>query len=168
MFLDREFTAKLRVIKKDSDTKQTVLVPNAEFKIFNIDKNEYVKQYTTYPSKVEHTSFFTDEDGDLILPEALKIGNYRVEEVKAPFGYVVNDKYVNISVDTDTAFETDGDTNDAIITVEYSDAPAVGELTVEKKGEVLDGFKGGSILMSSMSCLIRSILQNICSSSGRK
>ena len=52
----------------------------------------------------------------MILPEALKIGNYRVEEVKAPFGYVVNDKYVNISVDTDTAFETDGDTNDAIIT----------------------------------------------------
>ena len=95
----------------------------------------------TYPSKVEHTSFFTDEDGDLILPEALKIGNYRIEEVSAPFGYVVNDKYVNISVDTDTAFETDGDTNDAIITVEYSDAPAVGELTVEKKGEVLDGFK---------------------------
>ena len=29
VFLDREFTAKLRVIKKDSDTKQTVLVPNA-------------------------------------------------------------------------------------------------------------------------------------------
>ena len=27
--------------------------------------------------------------------------------------------------------------------MEYSDAPAVGELTVEKKGEVLDGFKGG-------------------------
>ena len=148
VFLDREFTAKLRVIKKDSDTKQTVLVPNAEFKIFNIDKNEYVKQYTTYPSKVEHTSFFTDEDGDLILPEALKIGNYRIEEVSAPFGYVVNNKYVDISVDTDTAFETDGDTNDAIITVEYSDAPAVGELTVEKKGEILDGFKGGFLASS--------------------
>ena len=148
VFLDREFTAKLRVIKKDSDTKQTVLVPNAEFKIFNIDKNEYVKQYTTYPSKVEHTSFFTDEDGDLILPEALKIGNYRIEEVSAPFGYVVNNKYVNISVDTDTAFETDGDTNDAIITVEYSDAPVVGELTVEKKGEILDGFKGGLLASS--------------------
>ena len=123
-------------------------MPNAEFKIFNIDKNEYVKQYTTYPSKVEHTSFFTDDDGDLILPEALKIGNYRIEEVSAPFGYVVNDKYVSISVDTDTAFETDGDTNDAIITVEYSDAPAVGELTVEKKGEVLDGFKGGLLASS--------------------
>ena len=68
--------------------------------------------------------------------------------MSAPFGYVVNDKYVSISVDTDTAFETDGDTNDAIITVEYSDAPAVGELTVEKKGEVLDGFKGGLLASS--------------------
>ena len=68
--------------------------------------------------------------------------------MSAPFGYVVNDKYVNISVDTDTAFETDGDTNDAIITVEYSDAPAVGELTVEKRGEVLDGFKGGLLASS--------------------
>ena len=38
--------------------------------------------------------FFTDDDGDLILPEALKIGNYRIEEVSAPYGYVVNDKYV--------------------------------------------------------------------------
>ena len=30
----------------------------------------------------------------------------------------------------------------------YSDAPAVGELTVEKKGEVLDGFKGGLLASS--------------------
>ena len=110
--------------------------------------DEYMEQFREPPTEMKHTSFFTDEDGDLILPEALKIGNYRIEEVSAPFGYVVNDKYVNISVDTDTAFETDGDTNDAIITVEYSDAPAVGELTVEKKGEVLDGFKGGLLASS--------------------
>ena len=32
--------------------------------------------------------------------------------------------------------------------MEYSDAPAVGELTVEKKGEVLDGFKGGFLASS--------------------
>ncbi len=27
--------------------------------------------------------------------------------------------------------------------MEYEDEPVVGELTVEKKGEVLDGYKGG-------------------------
>ena len=32
--------------------------------------------------------------------------------------------------------------------MEYSDAPAVGEMTVEKKGEVLDGFKGGLLASS--------------------
>lgn len=143
VFLDREFSAKLRIIKKDADTKRAVLVPNAEFKIYDCGRKEYVKQYTTYPSKVEHTSFFTDGDGDLILPEALKIGNYRIEEVSAPFGYVVNETAVHISVDTDTAYETDGDTQEAVITVEYVDVPAVGELTVEKKGEVLKGYKGG-------------------------
>ena len=30
----------------------------------------------------------------------------------------------------------------------YTSAPAVGELTVEKKGEVLDGFKGGLLASS--------------------
>ena len=143
VFIDREFTAKLRVIKKDVDTKQTVLIPNTEFKIFNLDKNEYVKMVTTYPSKVTHTSFFTDEDGDLILPDVLKIGNYRIEEVKAPYGYALNTDYVEVSVDSDTFYETDPDTYDAIITVEYEDEPVTGELTVEKKGEILDGYKGG-------------------------
>lgn len=143
VFIDREFTAKLRIVKMDDATKRPVLVPNAEFKIFDCDRNEYVTQITTYPSKIKHTSFFTDEDGDLILPKALKVGNYRIEEVKAPEGYVLNESPVMISVDSDTAFETDGDTYEAVIMVEYTDAAVVGELTVEKKGEILSGFEGG-------------------------
>lgn len=143
VFIDREFTAKLRVVKKDADTGKTVLVPNAEFKIFNMDTGKYVTMFTTYPSKEEHTSFFTDGDGDLILPETLKIGNYRIEEVAAPDGYVLNTNYVEIAVDTDTFYEVDPDTYEAIITVEYEDAPAVGELMVEKKGEILENYKGG-------------------------
>ncbi len=85
---------------------------------------------------------------DRFINEITSLPVHSITSIAAPYGYVVNDKYVNISVDTDTAFETDGDTNDAIITVEYSDAPAVGEMTVEKKGEVLDGFKGGLLASS--------------------
>lgn len=128
VFLDREFTAKLRVIKKDADTGMTVLIPNTEFKIFNMDTNEYVEMITTYPSKETHTSFFTDGDGDLILPDVLPLGNYRIEEVAAPYGYVINDEYVTVMVDTDTFYEIDPDTYEAIITVDYVDEPAVGEL----------------------------------------
>ena len=143
VFIDREFTAKLRVIKKDADTGMTVLIPNTEFKIFNMDTNEYVEMITTYPSKETHTSFYTDGDGDLILPDVLPLGTYRIEEVAAPYGYVINDEYVTVMVDTDTFYEIDPDTYEAIITVDYVDEPAVGELTVEKKGEVLDAYKGG-------------------------
>ena len=139
-FAETESEAKA---KTDAYTKQTVLIPITEFKIFNLDTGKYVSMITTYPSKVTHTSFFTDEDGDLILPEALKLGNYRIEEIAAPFGYVVNETYVKVAVDTDTAYEIDPETYEAIITVDYEDAPVVGELTVEKKGEVLDSYKGG-------------------------
>lgn len=148
VFLDREFTAKLRIVKKDSDTKKTVLLPNAEFKIYNLDKKEYVVQYTSYPSKVKHETFRTDDDGVLILPEKLHIGNYRIEEIAAPLGYVVNDNYVTIAVDSDTAYEVDTDTNDVIINVDYENAPAVGELTVEKRGEVLKNYSGGLLAKS--------------------
>ena len=142
VFVDREFTAKLRVVKQDSKTGKTVLVPNATFKIYNIDKKEYVEQITTYPTKVKHSTFSTDEDGDLILPESLKLGNYRIEEIAAPFGYVINETYIKVAVDSDTAYEVDTDTYEAIIDVVYEDAPALGELTVEKKGDVLTSYEG--------------------------
>ena len=146
VFMDEEFTAKLRIIKKDAKYNTTVLVPNTEFKIYDMNNKKYVTMVTTYPSKVEHTSFFTDEDGDLILPAALVVGRYRIEEVKAPEGYLVNNNYVIIDVDSDTAHKMDSDTNDAIITVEYEDTPVVGEISLEKKGEVLTGYIDGEFV----------------------
>lgn len=41
VFVDREFSAKLHIIKKDANTKRTVLVPNAEFKIYHLDTKQY-------------------------------------------------------------------------------------------------------------------------------
>lgn len=142
VFLDREFSAKLRIVKKDADTGKTVLEPNAQFKIYDLEKDEYVSMITTYPSKVVHTSFLTDEDGDLILPEALAVGSYRVEEVAAPYNYVLNEEAIIVEVDTNTFYEVDPETNEAIITIECVDEPVVGELTIRKEGEVLTGMKG--------------------------
>ena len=136
VLLDREFTAKLRIVKKDADTGKAVLVPNAEFKIYNMDQKEYVSMTTTYPSKVTHTSFMTDKDGDLILPNALNMGNYRIEEVAAPYGYLKNHNHVVVAIDTDTFYEIDPQTNEEIITVVYENEPVVGKLTIEKKGDV--------------------------------
>ena len=118
VLLDEEFEAKLKIIKQDDETKKPVLQKDTEFRIYDLDNKKYVEQVTTYPTTEVHTSFFTDEEGYLILPQNLKIGHYRIEEVTAPYGYTLNENYYEIAVDSDTAYQ----------------------LKIVKQGEVLDGF----------------------------
>ena len=141
VMLDKEFEAKLKIIKQDDETKKPVLQKNTEFKIYDLDHKKYVEQVTTYPTTVKHKSYFTDEQGYLILPQNLKIGNYRIEEVNAPFGYTLNKNYYEVTVDSNTAYQMDGTSGDVIIEVIYENHPVKGELTIVKKGEVLEGFK---------------------------
>ena len=145
VLLDKEFSAKLKIIKKDDETKKPVLVAGTEFKIYDLDHKKYVEQVTTYPTVTVHKSFFTDSQGYLILPKDLEIGHYRIEEVTAPDGYVVNKNYVEITVDSDTAYEVDGVSGDVIIEVSYEDQPVKGNLVVYKKGEMLSDFENDFI-----------------------
>ena len=142
VLLDDEFKAKLKIVKKDDETKKPVLLANTEFKVFDLNKNAYVEQVTTYPVTKVHKSYFTDKDGYLILPNSLRPGNYRIEEVTAPDGYTLNGNHVTVAVDTNTAFLMDSVSGDAIITVEYENHPVKGQLTIYKQGEMLASFDG--------------------------
>ena len=71
--MDDKFKAKLKIVKQDDETKQPVLLANTEFKVYDLDAKKYVEQVTTYPNTVVHKSYFTDENGYLILPESLKM-----------------------------------------------------------------------------------------------
>ena len=141
VLLDKEFEAKLKIIKQDDETKKAVLQKNTEFKIFNLDTEKYVEQVTTYPTTVKHKSYFTDEQGYLILPQNLKIGHYRIEEVNAPYGYTLNENYYEVDVDSNTAYQMDGTSGDVIIEIAYENHPVKGELNIVKQGEVLNGYK---------------------------
>ena len=141
VLLDDEFKAKLKIVKQDDETKQLVLLANTEFKVYDLDAKKYVEQVTTYPNTVVHKSYFTDENGCLILPESLKCGNYRIEEVSAPDGYTQNTQYVEIKVDKNTAYQMDSVSGDAIITVTYENHPVKGKLVIHKSGETLKSFK---------------------------
>ena len=141
VLLDDEFKAKLKIVKQDDETKQPVLLANTEFKVYDLDAKKYVEQVTTYPNTVVHKSYFTDENGYLILPESLKCGNYRIKEVSAPDGYTQNTQYVEIKVDKNTAYQMDSVSGDAIITVTYENHPVKGKLVIHKSGEILKSFK---------------------------
>lgn len=140
ILLDDEFKAKLKIVKKDDETKRPVLVAGTEFKIYDLDHKKYVEQVTTYPITVTHKSYFTDSQGYLILPNNLSIGHYRIEEVTAPDGYTLNQNYVEIAVDSNTAYQMDSVSGDVVIEVDYENHPVKGKLAVYKKGEMLAGF----------------------------
>lgn len=142
VLLDDEFQAKLKITKKDDETGRSVLIKNTEFKVYDLDKKEYVEQVTTYPKVEVHKSYFTDEEGYLILPKNLAIGNYRIEEVNAPFGYTLNENYYEVSVDSNTAFLVDSVSGDTVIPVDYQNHPVKGELIITKQGELLKDYDG--------------------------
>ncbi len=141
VLLDHEFSAKLKIVKQDDETKKPVLVKNTEFKLYDLDRKKYVEQVTTYPTVITHTSYFTDGQGYLILPENLKIGRYRIEEVQAPFGYTLNENYYEVDIDSDTPYQVDGVSADVIVEAVYENHPVKGELHIVKTGEVLSALK---------------------------
>lgn len=106
-------SSRLKVIKADSETGQTVRGVMG-FKIRNTQTNE------------ESEIYYTDENGFLSLPNEVTYGNYELIEVIPPSGYVLNT--------TPVSFSIDGNTPEVIIRL--SDKPEKGKISVLKKGEM--------------------------------
>lgn len=147
--IDREFEARIKIIKKDDTTGEKVLKANASYRIWDVSHNQYVEQWVTYPNKVQYGTeknpYTTTDQGYLLTPEVLTPGEYDLIEVAAPDGYVLAGREENpktnirFTISTNNIYEIDPDlgTRNAIITVEQGNSPQVGTITVEKQGEFL-------------------------------
>ncbi|MCR4622563.1 MAG: peptidase [Clostridiales bacterium] len=172
VLLDQEFSAKLRIIKLDSETGRVAAIAGAGFTVYDLDNNTYVSQGTSYPSPAQHTTFVTDESGTLTLPESLRPGRYRVTEVSAPAGYLLNSFSVDITVGDDVAYKIDPITNEPVIEVKLSDATARGRIHISKIGEMLTGYRDGKFIYEE--CYISGVrlevhaAENIYSADGQK
>ena len=141
------FNAKIKITKIDSVTKKPILKIGTEYKIYNIDKKEYVTQTVSHPEYVtigtDKNPYRVTEDGWLMTPEVLPVGNYRLEEVSAPDGYVLQGYEKNpreavefrIGRDSDYEVDENDDKLYVVVKVEQEDDPQVGNLTIEKEGE---------------------------------
>ena len=146
VLLDEEFAAKLKIYKVDSATGRTILLPGAEFSIYDLDNDAFVEQVTTYPQTVKHTTFTTDESGTLTLPETLRPGHYRITEINAPFGYTLNRAEVDVTISDEALHQVDAVSGDLVIEVTMHDAPARGRVTVYKEGEMLSRYEDGQFI----------------------
>ena len=127
---------RLRIVKIDAETGKPVTLAGTSFKLKDADGN-YIKQRVSYPTPMELDTFVTDESGEVTLPETVTWGQYFVEEVRSPEGYLLYAEAVEFFV---------GHTGDTVgevyeVTVEVSNTPVKGNIVVEKKGLRLIGFE---------------------------
>ena len=101
-----EFTAYLKIVKKDSKTHQTVLKKGTTYQIYKVDKegNEtLVTQTYSNGNAIEVVDrFVTDETGEIITYEKLKAGTYKVYEIEGPEGYRVNRQPVIVEINSNS------------------------------------------------------------------
>ena len=135
VFNDGPFKAYIRIVKKDAENGNTVLIPGVTFKIKNTGTDEYVEQKV---GDKKISEFTMDETGTITTPLQLKYGNYAVEEITAPEGYVITEESYPLEVTTDGMLKVSEDIDgDPVIEVEIENKPVKGSISIEKSGEVL-------------------------------
>ena len=135
VFNDGPFKAYIRIVKKDAENGNTVLLLGVTFKIKNTDTNKYVEQKV---GDKKISEFTTDETGTITTPLQLKYGNYAVEEITAPEGYVITEESYPLEVTTDGFLKVSEDMDgDPVIEVVIENKPVKGSISIKKSGEVL-------------------------------
>ncbi len=116
---------KLKVVKIDSETKKIIPVKGAEFKIKSLQTGDFITMSKNNEDGKTDT-FYTNDEGYLITPEALSYGEYELTEVKAPDGYVLAKYPIN--------FKVDGSSN-GIIEIRFENTSQKGIVEFTKKGQ---------------------------------
>ena len=164
------FTAYLKVVKKDAQTKKTVLKAGTTYQIFKVDesgKETIVKQSYSNGNKIETVDkFVTDESGEIITYKPLAAGLYRIREVQGPEGTYNENKFVDIKI-TNKSYKTavDAEGNEyKYAECEYYNNETYGKFTIEKTGPSVKEFgdvKTTDMLFNSADVLKNSVQENI-------
>jgi SrtB family sortase len=121
-------TGRLRIEKHDAESGKIIPLSGAGFKVKDLDSDTFVAQTIYYPNPLTIDTYYTSDDGYLMLPDALpkNTNGYELIEVMAPYGYVLNLEPV--------FFKIDG--SEAVITAALSDLPQKAKIVITKGGEV--------------------------------
>lgn len=137
VFNDAPFKALIKAVKVDAETGKTVLLPDTTFKIKNLDTGKYVGQWVWFPIPHYVDTFTTDKSGTVTTPDSMESGNFQLEEIHAPNGYVVDHTPIKFTVSSKTAYEIAQDGVTPVITVTKKDVSVKGKINVTKIGEQL-------------------------------
>lgn len=129
--LNNKLSAYLQVFKTDSETGDTIAIADTTFKIYNLDKKQYVSQFVG--GKVYDT-FKTDKNGKFITYLKLEAGNYKLVEISSPHNYLLDSEGMTFTIGNDTHYNYT--TYGAFVTVYFKDKVIKGQVEINKTGEV--------------------------------
>lgn len=116
----------IRVEKHDIETGKIIPAANIGFQVRDMATGELITQTVYYPTPVEITTYFTNDDGWLMLPCELPYGDYELIEVETCYGYVLDSEPVPFTVDG----------SQDVVVVEKHNIAQKGTISVTKTGEV--------------------------------
>lgn len=157
IIIDEAYSSLLKVVKRDKETSKVVLREDATYKIkamsdVTVDGKKFEKgEYIGYWNWNIFDGFYTDtwktnEDGYIVVNEKLGAGDYQLEEVNAPEYYLIDEEPIPFKVSTSNMVEISKDGETPVLTVEQANIPVKGQITVEKRGEVLIGYENGQFI----------------------
>ena len=135
LFTNAEIKSKIKIIKKDFDTKENILNSNVKFKIYDVKNNKFISFKIFYPEEKEIDTFEISDDGTFITPEELPYGVYRLYEVDEKMeGYLFNDEGIEIVIGDSTTYINDK-TYGRLTEVEFYNKRVKGKIELYKYGE---------------------------------
>ena len=129
---DLPFESYIKLIKEDKTTGKKVTLSNATFKLYRLnDKNQWEK-VTCKNGIFKTDSWKTGKDGVAYTEDKLKVGKYKVDEVKIPDGFLKLDSPVEFEINrSNKTLEFDKD-YDAYISVVLKNEQPTGTLKLDK------------------------------------
>jgi|GEM_PF-1567025 len=132
---DTKVTAAVQILKQDATTGKVIPLAGTAFQILESNGVPYIMTQHT-PEEVTSDTWYTDDDGTLMLPELIDYGNYFLHEVIAPKGYLLSDD-IPFAVSKNMPF-----TNPIIIV--NADVPQMGVINIIKHDSVSGETLGGA------------------------
>lgn len=129
--------AKVRVIKKDLDTKENIINGKAKFKIYDVDNDKYLSFKVNYPNEEEIDTFEINKDGTFTTPYELEPGNYILYEVDTDMnGYLYNKEGVSFVVGENMTAVKEED--ELVVEINFYNKRVKGILNIIKYGEKIN------------------------------
>lgn len=146
---NKNFSAYLKIVKKDGNTKKTVLKAGTSYQIYRLNKEDgseqLVRQSYVDGKGIQTIDVFqTDVSGVVMTVKPLKSGIYRVYEREAAENYYIAKPYIEVEINSKkNNYSQLVDENGVLFTTveaEYENKEACGKLTFEKTGEQLAAY----------------------------